>query len=66
MRLAEVQGTAMSPLVAGRKPVKSCTDAAFHETIVYTEAKSERQMAVCSVPCDTIPLFPGTRTSPSP
>ena len=44
----------MSPLVAGMRPAKSCKDASSNETIVYSPAKSEGQMAVCSVPPDTI------------
>ena len=43
----------MSPLVAGMRPAKSCKDASSNETIVYSPAKSEGQMAVCSVPHDT-------------
>ena len=46
----------MSPLVAGVEPAKSCTDACSTERIVYRPTRSEGQMAVSSVPPDTIRL----------
>ena len=45
------------PPVAGMEPAKSCMDASSNESIVYRAAKTEGQMAVCSVPGDTIPAL---------
>jgi hypothetical protein len=56
MRLTAAGGGNELP-VAGTKPAKSCTEVFFIERIVYSPATSKRQMAVCSVPADTVPLF---------
>ena len=66
MRLAGVQVAAMSPLVAGMRPAKSCKDASPNERIVYSTTKSEGQMAVCSVPPGTFhPLHIGHPPDPT-
>jgi hypothetical protein len=39
------------------EPAKSCRDASRNETIVYRLTKPKGQMAVCSVPGDTLPRF---------
>jgi hypothetical protein len=56
MRLAGAGGGNDIP-VADTKSAKSCTDVFFIERIVYSPAISRGQMAVCSVPGDTISLF---------
>jgi hypothetical protein len=48
------------PPVAGWEPAKSCTDALSQERMVYNPATLGGQMAVCSMPGDTIPPFPNS------